>query len=149
MPRGGARKGQVGKNYSNRQDLTKVQAPKAPSGQGYGQAGAQLDAQKAIPLPNATNVTVNRGADGRISGVNVPQPTPQAPATQPPGSTTPLDAPTQRPGEPVTNGAPSGPGAGPSALGLQGGQTQVLDQLRLLFQQYPISEIADLIAEAS
>lgn len=31
---------------------------------------------------------------------------------------TPLNAPTQRPNEPVTAGAPSGPGPGPAAIGL-------------------------------
>ena len=36
---------------------------------------------------------------------------------------TPLTAPTQRPNEPVTAGAASGPGVGPEALGIQPGQT--------------------------
>jgi hypothetical protein len=41
---------------------------------------------------------------------------------------TPLLAPTQRPNEPVTTGAPVGAGSGPEALGFQPGQVQQTGQ---------------------
>lgn len=139
MPRGGKRQGQVGKAYKQRHDLNPVQAPKAPQGQTYGAAGAQVAAQQAIPLPNGA---------APAPGPQGPPPAPPAPGGPPPGSLGPLDAPTQRPGEPLTNGIASGPGAGPEALGFDDGTNQVMTQLRGLFQQYPLSELADLIAEA-
>lgn len=46
----------------------------------------------------------------------------------------PLDAPTQSPGEPVTAGAPLGPGIGPQAAGIQDDQTASLEQLRPLLR---------------
>lgn len=150
MPRGGKRTGQIGKQYGNRTDLHKpTQAPTATQGQGYGQAGQQLAAQKAVPLPNVQQVQVQRGKDGRISGASVAAPAPQAPAGVPPGSVTPLDAPTQLPNQPLTNGIASGPGQGPSALGLPDPNQGLQDQLRALFNAYPITQIADLIAEAA
>ncbi len=150
MPRGGKRTGKIGKTYGNRTDLNKgpTQSPQAAQSQQYGAAGAQLAAQKAVPLPNVSQVQVQRGPDGRIAGASVAAPQPQAPAGVPPGTTTPLNAPTQLPNQPLTNGIPSGPGQGPSALGLPDPQQGVLDQLRTLYQAYPISQIADLIAEA-
>ena len=45
----------------------------------------------------------------------------------------PLDAPTQRPDEPVTAGAPVGPGPGPEILGLPDGTE--MDWFRKAFQQ--------------
>jgi hypothetical protein len=150
MPRGGKRDGKVGKAYSNRGDLNgPTQPAKAPTGQTYGQAGAQMQAQKALPLPNVHQVAVKRGADGRISGVDVPAATPPEPTGgPPPGSLGPLSAPTARPGEPLTNGIDSGPGAGAEAMGMDDGSNMVKTQLRALYQQYPLDELAELIAEA-
>lgn len=66
-------------------------------------------------------------------------PHPPAPAGPSPGSLTPLDAPTQRPNEPLTAGAPFGPGAGPMA-----GNTTV-DQLRALYMADPNEDIRQLL----
>jgi hypothetical protein len=41
-----------------------------------------------------------------------------SPSGPPPGSLTPLTAPTDRPDEPLTHGLPVGPGGGPEVLGL-------------------------------
>jgi hypothetical protein len=149
MPRGGKRDGKVGKAYSNRGDLNgPTQPAKAPTGQTYGQAGAQMQAQKAMPLPNVHQVAVKRGADGRISGVDVPAATPPEPTGgPPPGSLGPLSAPTARPGEPLTNGIDSGPGAGAEAMGTDPNGT-VMYQMRELFKRTGLPAIAELIAEA-
>lgn len=58
---------------------------------------------------------------------------------------TPLDAPTERPDEPVTAGAPSGPGPGPEALGMTSRKSMVDDYKALraylpLMQMYADSE---------
>lgn len=110
MPRGGSRTGAVGRAYPNRQDLRtpKPIAPTAALDQTYGVAGAQLAAQRAIPLRRPTTPGVGLGV-----GVGVAGPVPSAPA---PGVSLPFDRDTERPDEPVTTGVPVGPGAGPEVL---------------------------------
>lgn len=51
MASGGARTGVPGASYSQRTDMQ--QSPRAATGQTYGTAKAQTDAQKAQPLPAA------------------------------------------------------------------------------------------------
>jgi hypothetical protein len=98
---GGSRVGKPGANYQNRTDLPgKTQPITVASGQEYGTRGAQEDAQRAIPLP---------------AGAPPPAPTSLGSVTA--GPITPLDAPTQRPNEPLTHGLPIGAGGGPEVLG--------------------------------
>ena len=89
-------------------------APQAPEpiatvpGQGYGEAASQRVAQQAIPLaPQAT----------AAAPPSQPSATPQPQGQQGPypGELVGLDAPTQRPNEPVTAGLPNSPGPGPEA----------------------------------
>lgn len=99
MPRGGYRRGKGGTSYGNRTDLN---VNKVASGQRYGQAADQRAALKAVPI-------------------NVPSTTGPAmamPSQEPiqPGGLGPLHAPTDRPGEPLTHGLPTGPGGGPEVL---------------------------------
>lgn len=63
-----------------------------------------------------------------------------------PGSLGPLDGPTARPGEPVTAGAPVGPGPGPEVLGM--GRGDELDEIRALYQRFPSEELRQIIEEA-
>lgn len=65
-----------------------------------------------------------------------------------PGALGPLHAPTQRPNEPITAGLPSGPGAGPEALGLPA-PDPVVNTLRGIYARYPNPEIAALLQEAT
>lgn len=69
---------------------TDVQPLRAPTGMPYGDQGPLLDAQRQAPLPETPRPNI-----------------------------TGLDAPTARPSEPVTAGAPFGPGPGPEALALR------------------------------
>ena len=85
---GGRRQGKPGVAYGNRTDLNAQKIQTVP-GQTYGKATAQAEAQKAIPLPDNTPI---------------------------PGSFGALDRPTERPDEPVTAGAPFGPGPGPAPV---------------------------------
>jgi hypothetical protein len=101
---GGVRQGTPGTPYPNRSDLR--QAPKAATGQEYGKAGAQIAAQRAVPIPAAPP------AQG---GPTPPGGGAAGPMGPGPGDL-PFNRPTERPGEPLTTGIPSGPGAGPEAL---------------------------------
>jgi hypothetical protein len=134
---GGARQGTPGQPYPNRSDL-RAQKPTAVPNQGYGQAGAQLAAQKVVPMAGAP-----------------PPPVPAAPAPrQMPGAggfATPEDtptliAPTQRPDEPLTAGLPFGPGPGPEALGPPP-MNDTEARLRALYAAYPTPELRDLIRQ--
>lgn len=82
-----------------------AQPIRTPPSAEYGQAKALADAQRAVPLAQTPPVPA--------------APAPSAPAAVGPypGEVTPLDAPTQRPNEPLTHGLPVGPGAGTEVLG--------------------------------
>jgi len=120
MPRnrpGGMRNGAPGTPYPNRTDLNKQPSlpARVATDQTYGKATAQLQAQRTVPM--APPPTVMAPPGGAASPL-VPQPgVPQmAPPGPEPGSFGPLDRFTERPGEPITHGAPFGPGAGPEVL---------------------------------
>lgn len=129
MPRGGKRSGSPGA-YPNRSDLNTAVPIRATTGQQYGQAGQQLAAQHALPMapaptPNTAPISgiVPPGGASPASAGAAPQgpplggaPSPPPPAPIPPGGLGALTSPSTRPGEPVTHGAPVGPGAGPEAL---------------------------------
>lgn len=129
MPRGGNRRGKGGVAYTNRTDLNAgprtsgppTQPIRVATGQAYGQAGAQRAALQALPLPQAA----------------APQPIP-------------LDAPTQRPGEPITHGLPIGPGAGPEVLGPmpQANEDPTVDVYRELYKLYPNADLQGLIEQS-
>ena len=123
MPRtgkGGQRAGAVGSAYANRSDMNGAPAPEPITtvpGQGYGQAAAEKTAQRAIPVagtPVASAPTAPQGGGGAAPSASLAPA--QAPPSVIPGQLVGLDAPTQRPNEPVTAGLPQGPGPGPEAL---------------------------------
>lgn len=115
------------KSYPNRSDLrnpAQKVARQAATGQAYGEAGAQLEAQKAVPM--ATPPT-------------------EAPVLQP-GQLGALNRPTERPAEPVTAGAPFGPGRmGPPGMAVPRNNDPVLNELRALYMAYPSDELADML----
>jgi len=113
--------------YGQRTDLN--MAPSAVPGQTYGEAGAQMAAQRAVPM----------GAP----------PAPAAPTapTSTPGQYGPLDRPTERPNEPLTAGAPFGPGRMSTQnayIGRRNGDP-ILDELRALYASYPSDELANML----
>ena len=117
--------------YPNRSDLRnpagKV-ARQAAKGQTYGEAGRQLDAQRAVPM--------------------AAPPTTVAPQRRPvqPGAAGPLTRPTERPDEPVTAGASFGPGRTPTrSVMVPRRNDPVLDELRALYMQFPSDELADML----
>jgi len=83
----------------------------------YGDGTDMMQIQSGAPMaatPSPTPVSPSQMAQAAQQ-----QQQPQQLQGQP---VTPLTAPTQRPNEPVTQGAALGPGAGPSILGIQPGQ---------------------------
>lgn len=123
--RGGRRTGTPGKAYSNRSDLRSTGTPlpaQAVTGQTYGKAQQQIDAQRVVPL---------RTPSGPPPGGTATPAAGAAPPVAPPGSLGPPTGPTARPGEPVTAGIAMGPGAGPEALGLAGANPDDEDLARL------------------
>lgn len=107
MPRGGARRGTPGTTYANRTDLNTSLPKTAAPGQTYGSGAAQMRAQTAMPM----------GAQPPPAPAGPPAPPGQPPVQ--PGQFGPLDRPTDRPGEPLTAGAPIGPGPNSPALPVQ------------------------------
>lgn len=107
MPRGGERSGRPGGTYENRSDMQAE--PRTARGPQAPQYGGmkQRDAVTATP--------------------ELPQP----------GELIPLDAPSQRPNEPVTAGLTRGAGPGPEILNPMPVQDDALYDLRALFAQYP------------
>ena len=113
--------------YGQRTDLN--MAPSAVPGQTYGEAGAQMAAQRAVPM-----------------GASAAPTAPSAP-TSTPGQYGPLDRPTERPQEPVTAGAPFGPGRNSTQnayIGRRNGDP-ILDELRALYASYPSDELANML----
>jgi hypothetical protein len=137
---GGPRQGTPGTPYNNRTDL-QTQKPTAATGQGYGTAGAQLAAQKAVPIAGAAAGVPPQAQPGPGQGPMQTTPPPPPPD---------LYRPTERPNEPVTHGLPTGPGAGPEALPIQ--QTTMGDpaaiQIRAMLRANPTNvELANLVAD--
>lgn len=130
--RGGARQGTPGENYQNRSDLQggARQPATAATGQTYGNAGAQIAAQKAVPMAGTP-------------GIPAPQGPPQL-ATYP-GDHGPFDRPTERPDEPVTAGIGAGPGAGPEAMTTPPNDT--LSQLRAIYSAFPDESLREILED--
>jgi hypothetical protein len=113
------RTGQPGGQYPNRSDLRNP-GNEQVKGQPYGERAAQQAAQRAVPITGPPQAPVP--PTGPAGGATGTAPlVPSAPATAgaggpAPGELTPLFAPTERPGEPVTAGIGLGPGPGREAL---------------------------------
>lgn len=122
MPRGGARKGVVGKAYSNRTDLhgANVVAPQpvnpaltklastAVPGQQYGQAAQQLQAQQSVPMAGSA---IPQGQGSMGGQQSVPPPLTGPAPGQVPSPFAPSDA-THH----FMTGVDAGPGQGSEAL---------------------------------
>lgn len=129
-PRGGRRNGKARTAYKNRADLNGGKMPvEAAPGQAYGEAKAQMDAQRAVPM-------------------GTPEVAPPAFAGRPetmaaPGSLGDLFADSTEPGEHVMSGATMGPGAGPDAFGFGPGHVDPADLDKALRWLPALEEIAN------
>ncbi len=99
-------------------------AIQAATGQTYGKATEQMNAQRAVPM-GTPPTEVQRPVPGTLGS---------------------LTRPTERPAEPITAGANFG--AGPSAVGAgipQPTGDSALEELRMIYQMFPNDDLADLI----
>lgn len=99
-------------------------AIQAATGQTYGKATEQMNAQRAVPM-GAPPTEVQRPVPGTLGS---------------------LTRPTERPMEPITAGANFG--AGPSAVGAgipQPTGDNALEELKMIYQMFPNDDLADLI----
>jgi hypothetical protein len=103
---------------------TNRMAVQAATGQTYGKATEQMNAQRAVPM----------GAS----------PTDAQPAPVRPGTIGALTRGSERPGEPVTAGAPFGAGPGPTMAGIQpntapaaGNKQDLVERVRAIYSMYP------------
>jgi hypothetical protein len=94
--------------YAKRTDGGPAQSISAAPGQPYGDKKAEMAAQRIAPM----------GGSAPLPTPPSPQGGDQAPPSMPAFTGVPLNAPTQRPGEPITHGVNIGPGAGSEALNL-------------------------------
>lgn len=111
--------------YPNRTDLTTAKSKvkrMVATGQTYGKATEQLRAQREVPL-----------------GKSPTQATPRR-------EVKPLSRKTERPDEPITAGAPFGPGPGPQAAGIPMYNPAVaaIEELKFLAQLEQNDDLADL-----
>lgn len=104
-----------------------LQMPKVAPGQPYGAAGQQAAALHAVPMPSQPQ----QGPVGEAAGPTVVG----------------LGEPTQNPQEPVTAGAPIGPGPGPEVLpqAQPTGQDPVRQQVAALYRIAPNTDLLRLL----
>lgn len=120
--RGGSRQGTPGTAYTNRTDLAENRQPvRVPTGQPYGEAGRQEQAQQAMPLPDLSAM---------LSSL--------------PG----LTDESRRPDEPITAGLPTGPGPGPEALAAPPPDRSGVGLIKRMLRENPDPELFALLAEA-
>ncbi len=101
-------------------------------GQTYGEGAAQERRVQAVPTGSAPTQQRAQQAARRVA--------PNAPGS--------LVAPTARPMEPITEGAPFGAGGGPAAAGIpmmSPAGDNVVEELKAIYQRFPNDDLADLL----
>lgn len=120
--------------YANRTDLNNPAqrvARQVVPGQTYGKATQQMEAQRAVPMGSSpTDVQAQ------------PRPVP--------GTLGQLTRPTERPGEPITAGAPFGPGPNNNAIlpmtpPEKGSKEDLIERVRAIYSMYPNPNLMSLL----
>lgn len=129
-------------DYPNRSDLRNPATRQVRfTGQTYGQATQQAQAQQAVPAGSSPEMVQAQQMAAQQQGAPRPQPGAQ-----------PLARPSERPNEPITAGAPFGPGPSPSQAGIRPRmipENPVVEQLKVLYQMYPNDELMMLLERYS
>lgn len=124
--------------YPNRSDLRNPMTRKvAFTGQTYGEGAAQERSQGMVSPGSAPSETEAQAMAAEMA------------RRIRPGSM-PLTRPTERPNEPLTAGAPFGPGPGPADAGIMGRVVpidDVLETLKALYIMYPNDGLEQMIAK--
>lgn len=100
---------------------TAINKTNLPTGQAYGARGGEMRSLQAMPVPQQSDPVAAAQPTAQPTGAGAatsPAPvTPQEAAANMPFTPVGLGDPTQRPGEPITSGLPTGPGSNqPPAL---------------------------------
>ena len=111
-------------SLSQRTDGGPGQAARYVPGMAYGEGKELMEMQTSAPMEAAPKTPSASGARAGVA---------QAVGQQP---VVPLNAPTQMPHLPVTDGAPLGPGAGPESLGIGAVDQSEQDAARARIQSY-------------
>ena len=137
MPRGGYRKpanpaptsgpGAL----SRRTDGGPTQAARYVAGGQYGEGQQLLEQQRQAPMAAAPKTNISGTAAAQAVSQNRPP-------------IIPINAPTQRPNEPLTAGMPFGPGPGPEALVQQQSATSLSDTLAKIVNYDDTGEVIEL-----
>ena len=117
----------MAKQYPNRSDLRNASgkvAKQTATGQTYGEAKKQMDAQSAVPMAAAPTDAPPQILPGQLGAFNRP---------------------TERPDEPVTAGASFGAGPTPRTQFAVPTSDPILTELRALYSAYPSTELADML----
>lgn len=123
-------------SVNNRTDLN---VPKVPTGLPYGEAQSLQQQQSAVPVPAQAD-QMQQIDWQRIGNMAQAHPTDQVVG---------LDAPTQRPDEPITEGLPMGAGAGPDfAMARNDPSADIITRLEAFYQRWPTPEMSRLLQEA-
>lgn len=132
MTRGGSRVGKPGASYSNRTDLNEKPMRTAPI---------------ATP-PSAPITEAPGGGAPSVAGGQSPNQVGFNAHPTPPGSAGAFNRPTERPTEPLTHGAPFGPGAGPEIMPPAGSANSISNLLAFIGGQSQNASIQALAADA-
>lgn len=116
---------------------TDVQPQSVPTGMPYGQAGAMQQAEQAVPMAGTPGIPAS--AASAIAAAGAPGGPPSPPPT--------LGTPSQRPNEPVTAGAASGPGPGPAVLNATPGAVQAGGRLSQTIFQAAAADPSGLLSQ--
>ena len=110
-----------------------------PASQNYGDRKAMQEQIAGAPTARTPDVRGLPTGEVRAAAMSAPQ-----------ESVTPLFAPSQRPGEPITTGIPMGAGAGPEVLGMQSqfAQAKLSDTLAKMIPYDTTGEIIILYQDA-
>ena len=103
----------------------------AARGQTYGKATQQMEAQRAVPMGRSPVET---------TAAQAVRPQPNTPGA--------FFGPTTRPDEPITAGAPFGPGPGTevtNAMSPLQDQIAALAEIRAIYRMHPSQELLDII----
>lgn len=122
--------------YANRTDLNNAAnrvARQAAPGQTYGEATRQMEAQRAVPM----------GASPADAPIQRPVP----------GTLGSFTRPSERGREPITAGAPFGPGVGPESLPTNanvppqpGSKQDLVERVRAIYTMYPNPNLLSLLS---
>ena len=116
----------------------------AASGQQYGRRAEQMAAQRAVPV--ARPATDAAPASPPAAGAAPPTGRPAVDGPLP-GQLIGLDAPSQRPGEPITAGLPvgAGPGVEANPFASVGSPDDAVLALRAAYAAYPSEELRAIL----